>query len=80
MTFLVLLLKCDSEQNTTGECLHDILDTPRRFDFRPDCMDSRGQPFDGRHYTYKTLPDSGHWILESDSEKINTWLLEHMKK
>jgi pimeloyl-ACP methyl ester carboxylesterase len=35
---------------------------------------------DKETYTYKTLPDSGHWILESDSEKINTWLLEHMKK
>jgi pimeloyl-ACP methyl ester carboxylesterase len=35
---------------------------------------------DKQTYTYKTLPDSGHWILESDSEKINNWLLEHMKK
>lgn len=30
-------------------------------------------------YTLKSLPESGHWLLESDSSKISAWLLAHLK-
>ncbi|SMF03210.1 alpha/beta fold hydrolase [Pseudobacteriovorax antillogorgiicola] len=40
---------------------------------------SSGQYVDEDRYEFKTLPDSGHWLLETDRELISSWILNHIK-